>query len=444
MNKLWAYRDFVKHTAPSGYKKEINRTCLAMLIWLAVAIFAAPYLGIEINPLDQIPLAVLICLIYLTYLPLFSLLLAILGALSVLVSFINTQDFSGYGPLILGLNCFFTTRKLHDAFRSHQTDGTFTLDKTPGVIIGASQPIGEEAFTARSGCPFCGGRELRVIGMKYGRFTLRYSSHSADWRTFCPQCGRDVPIKSAQAKKLALESGQFVRYRRAEFVNRWLAAFAIFLSLMAVSIFVTIFLVRSDTVVYAGEVSSPELGADKQFIGEEMRIIDCFAVDAEDSWSWDWSDTEPVYALYMIATFETEDGSYLLPVKVLPDKDIFAACAAFAVDPSAELIPTNIHGYVDRLPYNLAKMFSETAQGWIDAAPGLVPINAMVVYWNGETAPSSDDDAVFVFQMMAVAGGLLSALFFWLDRYANSDICAQRVQSRYDRRKNMRPGLSLR
>ena len=58
-----------------------------------------------------------------------------------------------------------------------------------------------------------------------------------------------------------------------------------------------------------------------------------------------------------------------------------------------------------------------------------------LIYWDGETAPSSDKTAERVFQIMAVAGALLSALFFMLDRYANSEERAARVQERYEQKR---------
>ena len=436
MNDFAAYRDFVKNTAPAAYKKEIDRSCLGLLIFLPLAVIALQAFGWKVDLWAQLPSVVLIALIYLTDLPVFALLLAVYGGGSVVFSLLNAQGFNGYLLLAAGLTLYFTTRRLRSAFRSFRDSGSFSLPEKPSVIIGAGRSTGKEAFTARCACPDCGMPGLRVVGTKYSRFTLRYSNHSADWETFCPSCGKTTAIKSGRAKKLALESGQFVAYRRAEFIDWWLVLLALSLVSMLFGLILSLFILHSDASIYAQDIAAPSLRTGQQFIGEDLRIIDCFAIETEsEAWDEDWSNTDQIQAVYMTASFENEAGSWLLPVKVLPDKDIFAACCAFAADYEAELLTLNVHGYIDRLPADVRPLFEENAEGWASVEPSLEGLSNMVIYWDGETAPSSDKTAERVFQIMAVAGALLSALFFMLDRYANSEERAARVQERYEQKR---------
>lgn len=436
MNDFAAYRDFVKNTAPASYKQEIDRSCLGLLVFLPLAVIAVRALGWEVDLWAQVPSVLLIALIYLTDLPVFALLLAVYGGVSVVLSLLNEQGLSGYLLLAVGLTSFFTTRRLRAAFRSYRDTGSFSLPEKPSVILGAGRSAGKEAFTARCACPDCGMPGLRVVGTKYSRFTLRYSNHSADWESFCPNCGRTTAIKSSRAKALALESGQFVTYRRAEFIDWWLIPLALSLASMVLGLILTVFFLHSNGAIYAPDVAAPSLQTGRQFVGEDLRIIDCFALETESEvWDEDWSNTEQFQAVYMTAFFENEAGSWLLPVKVLPDKDIFAVCCAFAADYDAEPLTQNIHGYIDRLPANVSPMFEENAEGWASMEPSLEGISNMVIYWDGETAPSSDKTAERVFQIMAVAGALLSALFYALDRYANSEERAARVQERFEEKR---------
>ena len=432
---LSAYLDFIKHTAPSGYRKSVDRSCLGLLLWVALSLLAAPYLGLGVDLYAQIPSVVLIGLIYLTKLPLFSLLLAAYGGVSVFSSLLHTGEFVGYGLLAVGLTCFFTTRRLRAAFRSYEQTGRFELPETPAVIVGSGK-TSQETFTARGACPHCGAAGLRVTATKYSRFALRYSNHSADWETSCPACGKTTAIKSAQAKKLALESGEFPLYRRAEFVDWWLVALIISAAAALIGLAASLILLRSHAVVYADDVRSPSMSTGRQLIVENAQIIDCFAVGAgEEFWDGDWSDTEAIQAVYVTVFFENDAGAWLLPVKVLPDKDIFATCCAFGADLAAEPIPLGVHGYIDRLPLDLVPLFRENVQGWQRAGASVEGLSGMVIYWDGETAPSDDMAAERVFQLMAAVGALLAALFYCLDRTVNSEEHALRVQARYDAKR---------
>ena len=435
-NKVETYRDFVNNTAPAGYKKEISNGCIGMLILSVIVMVAAPFLELEINWYAQIAVLVLAGLIFFTYLPIFALLLTLLGAFSVIISFITTQSFSGYLILLVGLGCFIHTHKLHKAYKKYREEGSVELEDPSGFIsFGSKQSTGTERFTASCPCEHCGGEGLRVIGTKYSRFAFRNSSHNADWRTFCPQCSKDMAIKSSKAKKLALDSGNYTAYKRAEIFDGWLVAFILSAVLTIVAVFLSAFIARSNVAIYSADVQSPELAAGRQFVGEDLYIVDAFAVEYTDTWSGDLSDTESIQALHMMAYFESGGEVFLLPVKVLPDKDLFAACIDYLSNPQAAYINTNVHGYIDDCDGQTRELLQEALEMYGEYYPECDHIidGSEVTYWDAKSSPNSHGDYK-IFNITAAAAGLAAALFFALDRYMNSEARSEKVQIRYDRK----------
>ena len=84
---------------------------------------------------------------------------------------------------------------------------------------------------------------------------------------------------------------------------------------------------------------------------------------------------------------------------------------------------------------DLVSIYLQTAQAWADATPDAEIIREMVIYWDGETAPSDDGDILAAMRLAAAAGAILAAVFFWLDNYANSEKRAARIQARYSARQ---------
>lgn len=435
MNQLKEYRRFVRHVAPASYKKKLERAGIGMLGWLGLAFAVARYTGVSISLPAQVPTVVCVALLLITYLPHPALLLACWGLISVVWAYLESGELGGYGILILGLDCFFNAHKLWKAFREYRKTGACSLQEKSDVILGPATPVGQERFMAQDACPACGG-PMEVIGTKYSRFALRMTNHSADWRWSCPNCGHGAVLPSRRAKRLALDNGAFVSYRRAEFIDWWLAGAILSLAVMIVGLAASILIGLSGRAIHARDIRSPRLSVNQQFIGEELSIIDGFALEAPADQGEGEVDPDSATAIYMVAALENEQGIFLLPVEVLADKDIFRDCLDFAADTEAAVLVRNIHGFVDRMRGDdLVSLYLQTAQAWADATPDAEIIREMVIYWDGETAPSDDGDILAAMRLAAAAGAILAAVFFWLDNYANSEKRAARIQARYSARQ---------
>lgn len=248
-------------------------------------------------------------------------------------------------------------------------------------------------------------------------------------------------IASEEAKKIALLSGEYRTYRKAERSKLWCWLFLLMLLLLIAFASLTLYYVLDQKTVGVSEVQAEDMPKHGRFEGGELEIVDYYSVQSVrgEEWNGDWSDTLSIEALHMLAYLENENGRFLIPVKIPRDAPIFKECIAALADPFRSNVRTEIRGTITALPNKLLHTLHETVRSgnaYYPAYDGLLD-DIEIEYRTAAQTNSGPGPLEKRYFLMTAAAGLLGIFCYLMDKRSNGEKKSRKVQRQYDLRRGL-------
>lgn len=430
------YRDYVYNKAPKEYRDDIKECFIAIAVITACFILAMLYFKQGVDWKLQIAVLISGLAIYLTYLPIFSVLLLILGTATLLFGLVTGQSEISVLILIVGVYSFVCTSRLYKAYERYENDGTIDLNYQ-GFVFGSTNRGEKVKFIAKSSCENCGG-DISVTRAKRGIITNELITDKS-WDTFCQNCVKGGTINKSKAKKLALENNEYAVFKSADRSTVWLVLCVISIAISVTSLIISYSIIHSNTVLYADDIVKNGIRTDVQFVAENVELIDCFSVETSGDWNEDTDGLEAVQAIHLIAYFESDDERILIPVRIASDKDLFETCVQYLTDMTVQTLVINLHGYITALSEQQKSMYNSLVQKYGDyfSSVDRVIDSEEINYWDSSSEPLMDASSG-QFNLISVISGISAVICFALDIYMNSSIKSNRAQYRYNKKHKIK------